>query len=460
MSNVKEQSVRVMVDMSATLMHYGHVRLLKKAKNYFKDKKVTVVVGLTTDDEVIKHKGYRPEIPFKGRKELLEAIEYVDEVVPTTWKITEETITKYSIDFLVHGSDNSNNVKNIIQFDRTEGVSSEMLRVRALNSIIQKRNSSKPMYTPGPSNLSLDNVLDLRGVFGRDDQEYDHIEETVLNNILALTGHDHIVRMQGSATTAIDVATTNFVVGSVLIVVSGYYSKRLIEIYNRKKHLMPKTTITIIDYLELEDELKKNRKFDWISAAYTETAGGFLADIQLLHNLAKAKEAKLFLDATASINLEDHHNLADACAFSSCKGLGGLTGAGFITFKEGCLSNEKPTNLPWSLDIATYQNKMTTGPYHAICSLYTISKNFERVKNNVRKSKDIFLKKYADRIVRPEKDQAQLSTLFKATNLKAEKGVTYSPRAVTEGNAIICHLGDMFSEHDDIGQLYNNLKID
>ena len=33
------------------------------------------------------------------------------------------------------------------------------------------------------------------------------------------------------------------------------------------------------------------------------------------------------LDATASIGLEDEHELADLIAYSSCKGLFGLTGA-------------------------------------------------------------------------------------------------------------------------------------
>ena len=43
-------------------------------------------------------------------------------------------------------------------------------------------------------------------------------------------------------------------------------------------------------------------------------------------------KAKLLLDATGSIGLEPDHNLADTIAFSSCKGLFGLTGASFICF--------------------------------------------------------------------------------------------------------------------------------
>ena len=40
---------RVMVDMSATLIHHGHVRLIKKAAEYG-----DVIVGLTSDEEIFK----------------------------------------------------------------------------------------------------------------------------------------------------------------------------------------------------------------------------------------------------------------------------------------------------------------------------------------------------------------------------------------------------------------------
>ena len=40
-------SKRIMVDMSATLLHHGHVRLLRKASELGQ-----VIVALTTDEEV------------------------------------------------------------------------------------------------------------------------------------------------------------------------------------------------------------------------------------------------------------------------------------------------------------------------------------------------------------------------------------------------------------------------
>ena len=76
---------RIMVDMSATLIHHGHIRLLKEAK-----KLGTVIVALTSDEEISTKKGYSSELNFEQRREILEAIKYVDEVVPCNWLIEED----------------------------------------------------------------------------------------------------------------------------------------------------------------------------------------------------------------------------------------------------------------------------------------------------------------------------------------------------------------------------------
>ena len=119
---------RVMVDMSATLIHHGHVRLLKKASEHGR-----VIVALTTDDEIKTKKGYQPEISFEHRKEILEAIRYVDEVVPSPWLIEEAFLIQHKIDLLVHGDDNSNRIDEakLLVFPRTSEISSTLLRQRA-----------------------------------------------------------------------------------------------------------------------------------------------------------------------------------------------------------------------------------------------------------------------------------------------------------------------------------------
>ena len=128
---------RVMVDMSCTLLHHGHIRLLKKAADLGR-----VIVALTTDEEILLKKGYLPELKFSERKEILLAIKYVDEVVPTKWLVEDDFIIENKIDILVHGSDNSNKITacELMIFDRTEGISSQEVRMRGV-AIYNKINS-------------------------------------------------------------------------------------------------------------------------------------------------------------------------------------------------------------------------------------------------------------------------------------------------------------------------------
>jgi len=129
---------RIMVDMSATLIHHGHVRLLQAAK-----KLGNVVVALTTDEEIERTKGYPPELKFEERKEILESIRYVDEVVSCQWLITTDFLDLHRIDLLVHGSDNSNPIEKerLLVLPRTEGISSSLLRAQVLKAVAAKLDS-------------------------------------------------------------------------------------------------------------------------------------------------------------------------------------------------------------------------------------------------------------------------------------------------------------------------------
>ncbi len=136
---------RILVDMSVTLIHHGHIRLLKRAKELG-----TVVVALTKDEEVFKHKGYHPELEYKDRKEILEAIRYVDEVVPSNWIIDDKVLEKHQIDLVVHGDDVAEsmrvNPKVLVIFPRTEGISTYLLRKRMLDAsmrIFQRENGQR-----------------------------------------------------------------------------------------------------------------------------------------------------------------------------------------------------------------------------------------------------------------------------------------------------------------------------
>lgn len=119
---------RVMVDMSVTLIHHGHIRILKKASKIGE-----VYVGLTTDKDLKKYKGYLPELNYSERKEVIESIKYVKKVVKVNFHVSEKDITKHNIDYLIHGNDlktKSNSFKTII-LKRTKGVSSSLIRKKA-----------------------------------------------------------------------------------------------------------------------------------------------------------------------------------------------------------------------------------------------------------------------------------------------------------------------------------------
>lgn len=134
-------SKRIMVDMSATLLHHGHVRLLRKAAEMG-----SVVVALTTDEEVKKTKGYTPELTYEQRREILESIRWVAEVVPSTWLIDEAFMQRHNCDLLVHGSDNSNHIppEKLVIFPRTEGISSSAMREKVLDCLIALNLTGKP----------------------------------------------------------------------------------------------------------------------------------------------------------------------------------------------------------------------------------------------------------------------------------------------------------------------------
>jgi D-beta-D-heptose 7-phosphate kinase/D-beta-D-heptose 1-phosphate adenosyltransferase len=59
------------------LFHYGHLEFLKRAS----EEADFLWVGLNTDDYILRTKG-RVCRPLKERKAILEAIQYVDKVIP------------------------------------------------------------------------------------------------------------------------------------------------------------------------------------------------------------------------------------------------------------------------------------------------------------------------------------------------------------------------------------------
>ncbi|WP_299047416.1 glycerol-3-phosphate cytidylyltransferase [uncultured Polaribacter sp.] len=83
------------------LLHYGHLELLRRA-SLLGD---TLIVALSTD-EFNSLKGKESKIPYNKRKELLESIRFVDQVIPeSNWDQKVSDIQSFGVDLFVMGDD-------------------------------------------------------------------------------------------------------------------------------------------------------------------------------------------------------------------------------------------------------------------------------------------------------------------------------------------------------------------
>lgn len=93
---------RVITYGTFDLLHYGHINLLKRAKalgDY-------LVVVLSSDEFNSIEKGKTTYFTYEERKKLLEAIRYVDLVVPEeNWEQKISDVQEYKIDTFVIGDD-------------------------------------------------------------------------------------------------------------------------------------------------------------------------------------------------------------------------------------------------------------------------------------------------------------------------------------------------------------------
>lgn len=83
------------------LFHIGHLNILKNAKEQCE----YLIVGVSTDEVVKKYKNKTPVIPYEERKKIVEAIKYVDEVVPQTSIDKMEALENLRFNVMFHGDD-------------------------------------------------------------------------------------------------------------------------------------------------------------------------------------------------------------------------------------------------------------------------------------------------------------------------------------------------------------------
>jgi glycerol-3-phosphate cytidylyltransferase len=119
------------------LFHIGHLNILRRAKEQCD----YLIVGVSTDELCMEYKHKLPVIPFEERKAIVEAIRYVDEVIPQkdrdkfeAWKDLHFNRLFVGDDW--KGSDFFNKLEkqfaevgvDVVYFPYTRGISSSYLR--------------------------------------------------------------------------------------------------------------------------------------------------------------------------------------------------------------------------------------------------------------------------------------------------------------------------------------------
>ncbi len=122
------------------MFHVGHLNVIMSAKQYCE----YLIVAVSTDEVVWQNKHKKPIINFEDRVRIVEAIRYVDEVVPQTdYSDKKSAAVKYDIDVMFVGDDWKGTEKwkrierelleigvDMVYLPYTQSVSSTMLRDR------------------------------------------------------------------------------------------------------------------------------------------------------------------------------------------------------------------------------------------------------------------------------------------------------------------------------------------
>lgn len=150
---------RVLTYGTFDLLHWGHIRLLKRAKargDY-------LIVAASADDFVVNQKGSRaPYHKFETRKDMLEAVRFVDLVIEeSSWEQKLSDIRRYHVDTVVMGSDWENSPRfdylrkycDLVFLPRTEGVSTSKIRRDLLAEAVKIKPSLG--FDPAPKTVPL-----------------------------------------------------------------------------------------------------------------------------------------------------------------------------------------------------------------------------------------------------------------------------------------------------------------
>ncbi|MCT0949319.1 glycerol-3-phosphate cytidylyltransferase [Weissella confusa] len=130
---------RVITYGTFDMLHYGHINLLKRAK----ERGDYLIVALSTDEFNSQMKNKKTYFSFEQRKSLFDAIRFVDLVIPEgSWSQKESDINLYKIDEFVMGDDWLNQFDSLAEstgvevtyLERTPEISTSQIK-KDLNAV-------------------------------------------------------------------------------------------------------------------------------------------------------------------------------------------------------------------------------------------------------------------------------------------------------------------------------------
>jgi glycerol-3-phosphate cytidylyltransferase len=112
------------------LIHHGHINILRRARELGD----YLIVALSTD-EFTAGKGKQTYYTYEERKKILEAIKYVDEVIPETcWEQKIDDVVRNGVAVFVIGEDWRGKFDflkpycKVVYLPRTEGISTTQIK--------------------------------------------------------------------------------------------------------------------------------------------------------------------------------------------------------------------------------------------------------------------------------------------------------------------------------------------
>ena len=121
---------RVITYGTYDLLHYGHIELLRRAKEYGD----YLIVALSTDN-FNKLKDKKSYYSYEQRKIMLESIQFVDLVIPENeWEQKVKDVKEYNVDTFLMGHDWEGefdflkDLCEVIYLNRTEDISTTQIK--------------------------------------------------------------------------------------------------------------------------------------------------------------------------------------------------------------------------------------------------------------------------------------------------------------------------------------------